>query len=342
MSVSVPQALDYIRTIIDTLHGIEDIELLREQIGGVLSAYFPTNSSLLCVREAHQKSYVVWGANAGGQARTELRQTTVGLEEGVLRAALDSDDILYTKDIQKDDRFVEAFDSILGVDYVIGHTFLVPLHASRGEPPLGLLALYNFKMEEDVVYYRSLLMAFASILSFTIERLHLVHELRQEALTDHLTGLSNRRALSSIAAREIEQCLRYSSQMSFVLIDVDNFKLINDTDGHLHGDSVLRQIADILRKSVRRLDYVIRFAGDEFIILMPDTPHMQKKEAVWRLKENFTQQKLPSSVDYSISIGSYSGRPQSLQQMFVAADKEMYKEKLARKSTATVRRTIQY
>ena len=279
---------------------------------------------------------------ANGQARRKLQNIEITLTDGILQAALNSRNIVYAEDIRTDSRFGGKHDTLLGEDCVIGKSFIVPLYPCSGKRPLGLLALYDIQPMEQIDYYRCLLQSFATILAFTIERLKLVRDLKREALTDHLTGLHNRRSLVSIVDREIEQCLRYDRPISFVLIDVDNFKSINDTDGHLHGDAVLVNLAEILHKSVRRLDYVIRFAGDEFVVLMPDTSERQMSEIIYRIKENFGSQKLPATVKYAISIGSYSGSPQSLQHMFVKADKEMYKQKVAhkQKQTEVVRHSV--
>jgi diguanylate cyclase (GGDEF)-like protein len=97
-------------------------------------------------------------------------------------------------------------------------------------------------------------------------------ELAQErAMTDALTGLLNRYGLQHTLARENAEARRYNRQLSCVLIDLDNFKTINDTYGHPIGDLTLQQIAGILREAVRGSDTVFRYGGEEFLVLLPET-----------------------------------------------------------------------
>ena len=96
-------------------------------------------------------------------------------------------------------------------------------------------------------------------------------QLRELAETDPLTGLSNRRALETRLIRELEQAQRFSTVLSCLMIDVDNFKATNDTMGHQMGDRVLAQLGNLLRREQRAMDVVARFGGEEFVILLPLT-----------------------------------------------------------------------
>jgi diguanylate cyclase (GGDEF)-like protein len=97
-------------------------------------------------------------------------------------------------------------------------------------------------------------------------------ELAQErAMTDALTGLLNRYGLQHILVREHAEARRYNRALSCLVIDLDNFKTINDTYGHPIGDLTLQQIADILREAVRASDTVFRYGGEEFLVLLPET-----------------------------------------------------------------------
>jgi two-component system cell cycle response regulator len=97
-------------------------------------------------------------------------------------------------------------------------------------------------------------------------------ELAQErAMTDALTGLLNRYGLQHILARENAEARRYNRSLSCLLIDLDNFKMVNDTYGHAVGDLALQQIASILTEAVRGTDTVFRYGGEEFLVLLPET-----------------------------------------------------------------------
>lgn len=339
MAISSVQALAIIRTVIESLHSLSNLDLLGEQVNKALAAHFPANAWLLLTQEASPGGHIIRSAVMNGRTQRKFHNTEIFVNGGLLKAAIDGNETIHVPAIQKDARFDKKHDVILGIEDTVENALLVPLVAGDKKSSCGLLALYDLQFVEDIEYHICFCETVGSAIASAIDYLQYIRDLKREALTDHLTGLHNRRALVSIVEREIEQCLRYDRDMSFALIDVDYFKSINDTDGHLHGDAVLVQLARILRKSVRRLDYVIRFAGDEFVILMPDTLEPQKGEVMRRLRENFEREKLPSSVEYSISIGSYSGSPQSLQHMFDKADKEMYKQKKERKSRARVATT---
>src|SRR5213083_1326207 len=98
--------------------------------------------------------------------------------------------------------------------------------------------------------------------------------LEKLALTDALTGCMNRRALAEALAQELDRARRYNLALTILLADIDRFKSINDTRGHIAGDSVLRQVGDLLRREVRSVDIVARYGGEEFVLVMPETaPH---------------------------------------------------------------------
>src|SRR5918911_1246430 len=94
---------------------------------------------------------------------------------------------------------------------------------------------------------------------------------QERAMTDPLTGLLNRYGLQHILAREHAEARRYTRPLSCLIIDLDNFKAVNDTYGHAAGDLALQQIAGILREAVRRSDTVFRYGGEEFLVLLPET-----------------------------------------------------------------------
>ena len=94
---------------------------------------------------------------------------------------------------------------------------------------------------------------------------------QERAMTDALTGLLNRYGLQHVLAREHAEARRYDRPLSCLMIDLDNFKIINDTYGHASGDIALQQVAGILREAVRRSDTVFRHGGEEFLVLLPET-----------------------------------------------------------------------
>ncbi|HEX3801633.1 MAG TPA: diguanylate cyclase [Solirubrobacteraceae bacterium] len=127
--------------------------------------------------------------------------------------------------------------------------------------------------------------AFADMLARIVASLDERARLEAEALTDQLTGLPNHRSLHQRLVSELAAAARHGSQLSVAMIDVDNFKEINDRHGHARGDEALRFVADCMRKAVRASDTVGRLGGDEFMWILPDTDSGAAVKAVERARE---------------------------------------------------------
>ncbi len=162
--------------------------------------------------------------------------------------------------------------------------------------------------------------------------------LERMAVTDHLTGLYNRRYGFEVLQREVEQSLRYNHPLSILLLDLDCFKEINDTYGHLAGDAALVELAQVLLQTVRRVDTVVRFGGEEFLVI---TPHTQLEEAVMvgeRIRQAVGEQEVTVDgqilrLTVSIGVASLTGGNGSregravMRQMLVEADNNLYAAK---------------
>ena len=333
------RGLSAISDVITKLRTARKLDTLDEVIHEILFFNCMAKNWVLLSNEKVAHQHTIRFAFVHNRACRKLYNSTIDTHDGILSWSLDNLQSVYVPQIEQDSRFNKQHDAVLGTKYSIGNSFIMPLLTADKKSALGILALYNLNIADEVSYYHDLLTAIANVLALTIEKLDIIRTIEREALTDHLTALFNRRALIRITEREIEECIRYNRYISFVIIDVDNFKAINDTEGHLHGDAVLIRLADIMRDSVRKLDYVIRFAGDEFVILMPDTFQEQMQEIVERLLVNFAKRRLPSKVKYSISVGTYSGPPRTLNYMFSCADKEMYNQKKIKKRRTKIHNT---
>src|SRR6266699_6140712 len=156
-----------------------------------------------------------------------------------------------------------------------------------------------------------------------------------EARTDHLTGLANRREFERIMEREVALAERHNRKLSVMLIDLDNLKRINDRQGHRAGDAALRLVAQQLQRVVRASDVCARVGGDEFAVAMPETAIERAGEVANRLREAIRQASLSarSPEPVAVSIGVAAWRPgQDWQAVYSVADADLYEDKRRRKA----------
>ncbi|HYI11146.1 MAG TPA: diguanylate cyclase [Thermoanaerobaculia bacterium] len=166
-------------------------------------------------------------------------------------------------------------------------------------------------------------------------RLHVQNaELQTLALTDELTGIANRRALF----REAERMLATDKVLSVVLFDLDRFKQINDTYGHLMGDRILADVAATLKAHTRVGDVIARYGGDEFVLLLPDTPAPDARIITDRIRQriaNLRWDHAGQTITVGVGIGlSTAGSGSSISTLLAESDAKLYDAKTARSSGA--------
>ena len=128
-------------------------------------------------------------------------------------------------------------------------------------------------------------------------------EVTRVASTDPLTGLLNRRYFDWRLEAELQRVRRNGDQLALLMIDLDNFKSINDVHGHIYGDQVLRCVADRLRRVVRIFDVCTRYGGDEFAVLMPSSSKETAMAVADRIRESVGRHCSAATVDLSVSVG---------------------------------------
>ena len=146
-----------------------------------------------------------------------------------------------------------------------------------------------------------------------------------EVRTDPLTGVSNRRALDETLISMFAMMHRYELPFSIVIVDIDHFKKINDEQGHLYGDSILKSVAKLLDDNVRDTDVVTRYGGEEFVIVMPQTPLSGACEFSDRLRQD-VERNLPLTISGGVAAAVDGDNPQTL---LARADAALYSAKAA-------------
>ncbi|MGH9902875.1 MAG: GGDEF domain-containing protein, partial [Pyrinomonadaceae bacterium] len=165
-----------------------------------------------------------------------------------------------------------------------------------------------------------------------------IAEAERLSQTDDLTKLHNARFLRQYLISELKRGRRYGSAVSAMFMDLDDFKRINDEYGHLVGSHVLMELAAVILSSVRDTDIVVRYGGDEFVVILPETGTEQAAGVAERVRDRiaghaFTGgRNLRLSLTASFGVATFPLHAQSPQQLISAADTAMYEAKAARKN----------
>lgn len=178
--------------------------------------------------------------------------------------------------------------------------------------------------------------ALASQAAATIANVRSHQDVYNQAVTDSLTGLYNRRHMQAALLDERRRAQRYSHPLSVIMLDVDGFKGYNDTYGHVQGDVLLKMLADLLRENVRSVDIVGRFGGEEFIVVMPETPAIEAHQTAERLRTAVEQTVFPGFADdpelivfktISLGVATFPEDTEDTHALVTLADNALYRAK---------------
>ena len=164
-----------------------------------------------------------------------------------------------------------------------------------------------------------------------VENAELYRELKYLTTIDALTGIYNYRHLNQALDQEIIRSQRYKRNLSFIMMDVDQFKVYNDTFGHVEGDKLLQEIAKTIKQNVRATDVVCRYAGDEFAVILPETDLTQAQIVVDKIKKKVSAVSLKQPITISLGAAQYvSGT--NRHDLIQRADSHLYEAKKLRKN----------
>jgi diguanylate cyclase (GGDEF)-like protein len=195
---------------------------------------------------------------------------------------------------------------------------------------IGAISAQSYRMlysQEHLDFLSSV----ANQAAVAVENARLYQESEQAALTDHVTGLGNSRRFALELERAIQIAQADGSPLALLMIDSDSLKRINDQHGHRAGDEHIRQLATVIRENVRTNDVACRYAGDEFVVLLPHTPVEAARRVAERIRAAVAEGFMWEGqvrLDQSVSIGVAVYEPgMTAEQFFVAADRAMYRAK---------------
>jgi diguanylate cyclase (GGDEF)-like protein len=225
----------------------------------------------------------------------------------------------------------EAAEAHADGHYALSHPLLP---SASGSPAVGLVTVARRDRAFSIAE-RDLFSYLASQASVSIENVDLHETVQRQAVTDELTGLFNHRRFQEVMTREVERARRFGHSLGLILLDLDDFKRINDQHGHLQGDRVLREVARVLLESCREIDEPARYGGEELAIALPQTDLAGAAEFGERLRLRIEALEIPvlggnGSVRITASVGA-AALPQSAgtdkDALVAAADSALYRAK---------------
>jgi diguanylate cyclase (GGDEF)-like protein len=202
---------------------------------------------------------------------------------------------------------------------------------------IGTISVYHTEMAKYTDDHRRLLDRISEQAAAVIYNSMVFEQTQEDSLTDPLTSLPNTRFMFMHLTRELSRAVRLKSEVSLLVMDLDNFKDINDTYGHHVGDRALREIAGVLRTGIRPYDICVRYAGDEFIVVLSgcngeeaERKRLELQRAVDGLQFEARPGKvLPLAISVGASVFPHDGN--SYEMLLATADSRMYRDKTRRK-----------
>lgn len=344
-AVDIYRRLLVLNELSGSMNAADNMESLRNSLTEHFRAFLPKESIRLCIKEGakFQKIHLTGRDSQMQPAALYMNRDLAG---SVMKAAtpLWIPDTRFSSNKKKLQGFqremcasslmIIPFSSagrIIGCLEMLSNT---PNRFDEIEYHFGLLLAGHISSSmENLFAKQELALANARLRDHDLQLTQLNQQLQQLVHTDEVTGLFNKRRLQEHLEMEVARAKRYAECFSCLMIDIDDFKKINDTFGHQAGDEVLRQTGLLLRQSLRISDFVARYGGEEFTIILPRT----NSAGAYRVAENLRlafkshEFKIPSASLYitiSIGVACYSGVGSlDTQQLISHADTALYRAK---------------
>jgi diguanylate cyclase (GGDEF)-like protein len=260
----------------------------------------------------------------------DIRKIRLKLGEGIAGWVAREGVPVVVPDVSKDERFMGKIDK--AILFKTKSLMCVPI--TMKEQVLGVLEFVNKTTgdpfsREDL----DLLLRLVDLTAVAVERTSLYQKMTELALTDDLTKLFNTRYLNRTIEIEIQRSTRYKTSVSLIFMDIDYFKRINDQFGHLIGSKVLVEVGQLLLKSLRSIDIVARYGGDEFVIVLPQTTPNTASLIAERMRKSIEQNTFLKKEGYSLKltasfgVASYPESARSKEELIKIADEAMYRVK---------------
>lgn len=335
-----------------SMNSARDLDNLRSVLASYFQEYFPEDSVRLCTIEGTQ-----YRRTRLSGPRIPKGEDLIPLDSGIAGAVIRSEAPLWIPDTRVS-RKIRKFSSVppsalarslmvlpfSAMRKTVGCIEMSSMHPNRFnqlEYHLGLLVAAHLSSSvENLLTRQELSNANARLLDHDMRLTQLNLKLQELAHTDEATGLFNKRRLFEQLEMEVARARRYGEILSCLMIDIDDFKQVNDTHGHQAGDEVLRQTGALLRRSLRITDFVARYGGEEFTVILPRTNLAGANRVSENLRSIFMLHnfELPAAnVHLTISIGGAccsNFNYLDARQIILRADNALYQAKRDGKNRA--------
>jgi diguanylate cyclase (GGDEF)-like protein len=309
------------KALASTLDLQKILQTVMEKISDLLQ---PDTWSLLMLDEAAQELHFEIAIGAGAD---KLKDVRLKVGEGIAGWVAQTGEPVLVEDVKRDPRFTPRIDEVTQTD--TRSVVCVPIKGK--EKILGVIELVNCLGREsfrtaDIPILKSL----ADYAAIALENARYIQRIHELTITDDCTALYNARHLNFVLDAEIYRSTRYGYEFSVIFLDLDHFKQVNDTHGHLVGSKLLWMIGDLIKGHLRLIDYAFRYGGDEFVILLPQTPKQNSLTVVRRLKDLlnsrvfFSDEGLNIMVTASFGVASFPADGRTRRELLRMADEAMY------------------
>ena len=301
-----------------------DLDSILQTIMEKMAEYFrPDTWSLLMIDHERDEMYF---AIAVGTAAEALKNVRLKVGEGVAGYVAQHGERVIVPDVYSDPRFAKRIDEMTRWETRSAVCF--PLRS--GSRVLGVIQLVNVDMDhfgDQEIYFLQSLCDYAAI---AIENARAVEKIQELTITDDCTGLFNARHLYKTLETEVYRSARFGYEFTVLFIDLDHFKYVNDTHGHLIGSKLLAEVGYLVKAHLRLIDYAFRYGGDEFVVLLPQTGKDAGLVVAKRLRDNLRaglfcrDEGLNLNVRASIGLATYPQDAKTPHDIIRQADEMMY------------------
>ena len=318
------QELSIFHDVAKALTSSLDLDSILQTIMEKMAEYFrPDTWSLLMVDESKSELYF---AIAVGTASEALKNVRLKVGEGIAGHVAKYGETLIVPDVRADGRFAKRIDDV--TQWETESIICVPLKSRLRV--LGVIQLVNVDMQHFGDQESFFLQSLCDYAAIAIENARAVEKIQELTITDDCTGLYNARHLYKTLETEVYRSSRFGYEFSVVFIDLDHFKQVNDTHGHLIGSKLLAEIGYLIKAQLRLIDFAFRYGGDEFVVLLPQTGKDSAAVVARRLRDSLRasafckEEGLNLNVRASMGLASYPHDAKTPHDIIRQADEMMY------------------